>query len=151
MQTQPLHQNPFTLPPCSGSLAITMPTSNKKNDRISELVYNGQQTRVPQLLVSLLQQLGQQSRWLLWLIPQQKLSKSWLRQIQLPVDKVVQLNQMTSLSTVDVMEKALLTGNYSIVLGWLPKLTEYDRLRLNRAAELGNAYGVIMHHGVTLN
>uniref|UniRef100_UPI0020C9611E SulA-like leucine-rich domain-containing protein n=1 Tax=Serratia marcescens TaxID=615 RepID=UPI0020C9611E len=42
------------------------------------------------------------------------------------------------------MEKALVTGDYSVVLGWLPELTEEDRLKLGRAAELCNAYGFIM-------
>ncbi|WP_275585142.1 SulA-like leucine-rich domain-containing protein, partial [Stenotrophomonas maltophilia] len=81
------------------------------------------------------------SRWLLWLTPQQKLSKQWLQQSGLPVDKMVQLSQISPVNTVEAMEKALQTGNYSVVLGWLPELTEEDRLKLRRAAELGNAYG----------
>jgi cell division inhibitor SulA len=43
------------------------------------------------------------------------------------------------------MEKALLTGNYSVVLGWTPELSENDHIRLRLAAKLGNAYGLIMH------
>jgi cell division inhibitor SulA len=31
------------------------------------------------LLLPLLQQLGQQSRWQLWLTPQQKLSREWVQ------------------------------------------------------------------------
>ncbi|CND88708.1 SOS-induced cell division inhibitor SulA [Yersinia nurmii] len=111
---------------------------------ISEVVYSESQPAVVQLLVPLLQQLGKQSRWLLWLTPQQKLSRLWLEKSGLPVDKVVQLSQIDSLSTVEAMEKALLTGNYSVVLGWLPDLTDEDRLRLRLAAEQGNAYGFIM-------
>jgi cell division inhibitor SulA len=56
----------------------------------------------------------------------------------------VQLSQISPVNTVEAMEKALQTGNYSVVLGWLPELTEEDRLKLRRAAELGNAYGFIM-------
>ncbi|HGM5488765.1 TPA: SOS-induced cell division inhibitor SulA [Serratia fonticola] len=144
MRTQSLYQPQFSqssLP--TDQTAISAPEGNE-NGLISELVYNERQPAVAQLLVPLLQQLGRQSRWLLWLTPQQKLSKTWLQQASLPVDKVVQLNQISPLATVDAMEKALLTGNYSVVLGWLPELTQEDRLRLSRAAELGNAYGFIM-------
>ncbi|CFR04748.1 SOS-induced cell division inhibitor SulA [Yersinia kristensenii] len=111
---------------------------------ISELVYSENQPAVAQLLLPLLQQLGKQSRWLLWLTPQQKLSRLWLQQSGLPITKVVQARQINPLSTVDAMEKALLTGNYSVVLGWLPELSENDRIRLRLAAKLGNAYGFVM-------
>ncbi|CNI09445.1 SOS cell division inhibitor [Yersinia thracica] len=111
---------------------------------ISELVYSENQPTVAQLLLPLLQQLGKQSRWLLWLTPQQKLSRLWLQQSGLPITKVVQARQINPLSTVDAMEKALLTGNYSVVLGWLPELSENDRIRLRLAAKLGNAYGFVM-------
>ncbi|ENJ4525184.1 cell division inhibitor SulA [Yersinia enterocolitica] len=111
---------------------------------ISELVYSENQPAVAQLLLPLLQQLGKQSRWLLWLTPEQKLSRLWLQQSGLPMSKVVQARQINPLSTVDAMEKALLTGNYSVVLGWLPELSENDRIRLRMAAKLGNAYGFVM-------
>ncbi len=144
MRTQSLYQNHFTQASLPAEQAAATSQEGKKNGLISELVYSERQSVVAQLLVPLLQQLGQQSRWLLWLTPQQKLSKSWLQQAGLPVNKVVQLSQISPLATVDAMEKALLTGNYSVVLGWLPDLTEQDRLKLSRAAELGNAYGFIM-------
>ncbi|AJJ62739.1 SOS-induced cell division inhibitor SulA [Yersinia aldovae] len=112
---------------------------------ISELVYSENQPAVAQLLLPLLQQLGKQSRWLLWLTPHKKLCRRWLQQSGLPINKVVQLSQINPLSTVEAMEKALLTGNYSVVLGWLPELSEDDRIRLRLAAKLGNAYGFIMH------
>ncbi|WP_431222908.1 SOS-induced cell division inhibitor SulA [Serratia sp. L9] len=144
MRTQSLYQNHFSRAAVPAGQTVVAPQEGKKNGLISELVYSEHQSVVVQLLVPLLQQLGQQSRWLLWLTPQQKLSKSWLQQAELPVNKVVQLNQISPQATVDAMEKALLTGNYSVVLGWLPELTEQDRLKLSRAAELGNAYGFIM-------
>ncbi|TQI79976.1 SOS cell division inhibitor SulA [Serratia fonticola] len=144
MRTQSLYQNHFSQASLPASQAVATSQEGNKNGLISELVYSEHQSVVAQLLVPLLQQLGQQSRWLLWLTPQQKLSRSWLKQAGLPVNKVVQLNQISPLDTVDAMEKALLTGNYSVILGWLPDLTEEDRLKLSRAAELGNAYGFIM-------
>lgn len=144
MRTQSLNQSHFSQVPLPAGQPVANAKDDKKNGLISELVYSEQQSVVTQLLVPLLQQLGQQSRWLLWLTPQQKLSKSWLKQAELPVSKVVQLSQISPLATVDAMEKALLTGNYSVVLGWLPELTEQDRIKLSRAAELGNSYGFIM-------
>lgn len=112
---------------------------------ISEIVYNAEQPIVTHLLLPLLQQLGAQSRWLLWLSPQQKLSRPWLQQSGLPLDKIVQLHHISPILTVDAMEKALLTGNYSAVLCWLADdLTEEERVRLRQAAHVGNTYGFIM-------
>ena len=82
----------------------------KENGLISELVYNERQPAVAQLLLPLLQQLGKQSRWLLWLTPQQKLSKQWLQQSGLPVDKMVQLSQISPVNTVEAMEKRCKRG-----------------------------------------
>ncbi|MCH5052366.1 SOS-induced cell division inhibitor SulA [Pectobacterium aquaticum] len=112
---------------------------------ISEIVYNADQPIVTHLLLPLLQQLGTQSRWLLWLSPQQKLSRPWVQQSGLPLDKMVQLHQINPQFAVDAMEKALLTGNYSAVLCWLPhELTEEEKVRLRHAAQAGNTYGFIM-------
>ncbi|QQG27029.1 cell division inhibitor SulA [Pectobacterium carotovorum] len=112
---------------------------------ISEIVYNAAQPIVTYLLLPLLLQLGTQSRWLLWLSPQQKLSRPWVQQSGLPLDKIVQLHHINPLFTVDAMERALLTGNYSAVLCWLPlELTEEDKVRLRHAAQAGNTCGFIM-------
>ncbi|MFC3395236.1 SOS-induced cell division inhibitor SulA [Brenneria rubrifaciens] len=112
---------------------------------ISEIVYNADQPNVTHLLLPFLHQLGTQSRWLLWLSPQQKLSRPWLQQSGLPLDKIVQLHHISPKLTVDAMEKALLTGNYSVVLCWLAQdLTEEERVRLRQAAQAGNTFGFIM-------
>ncbi|MBS0056795.1 SOS-induced cell division inhibitor SulA [Yersinia sp. Marseille-Q3913] len=145
MRTQslkPYHANYHSLVTRDSVQRVDAPTDS---GLISELVYSEDQPAVTQLLLPLLQQLGKQSRWLLWLTPQQKLSRIWLQQSGLPAHKVVQLRQINPLSTVDAMEKALLTGNYSVVLGWLPELSDNDRIRLRLAAKLGNAYGFVMH------
>lgn len=43
------------------------------------------------------------------------------------------------------MVRALRTGNYSVVIGWLPEdLSQEEHLRLTEAAEEGNAMGFIM-------
>jgi cell division inhibitor SulA len=66
---------------------------------ISEIVYREDQPMMTQLLLlPLLQQLGQQSRWQLWLTPKQKLSREWVQSSGLPLSKVMQINQL-SLST----------------------------------------------------
>lgn len=97
------------------------------------------------LLLPLLQQLGQQSRWQLWLTPQQKLSKEWVQSSGLPLSKVMQINQMSPCNTLESMIRALRTGNYSVVIGWLTdELTEQEHKRLALAAEEGHAMGFIM-------
>ncbi|AJI95503.1 cell division inhibitor SulA [Yersinia ruckeri] len=144
MQTLSLKTHRSNRHSFSANSLATKTGASMDSGLISEVVYSENQPAVAQLLVPLLQQLGKQARWLLWLTPQQKLSRLWLEQAGLPVDKVVQLNQINAISTVEAMEKALSTGNYSVVLGWLPDLSDEDRLRLRFAAEQGNAYGFIM-------
>ena len=60
-------------------------TENTTAGLISEVVYREDQPMMTQLLLlPLLQQLGQQSRWQLWLTPQQKLSREWVQASGLP-------------------------------------------------------------------
>ena len=95
---------------------------NKIKGLISEVIYSEDQPWVTQLvLLPLLQQLGQQSRWQLWLTPQQKLSRQWVQSAGLPLAKVMQVSQLDPLFTVDAMVKALQTGNDRVVIGWLPE------------------------------
>lgn len=97
------------------------------------------------LLLPLLQQLGTQSRWQLWLTPQQKLSRDWLLRSGLPLDKVMQSPRCGTITTVEAMIKALQTGNYSVVLGWLAdEISVSERQRLQQAAKSGQALGLIM-------
>lgn len=113
---------------------------------ISEIVYREDQPMMTQLLLlPLLQQLGQQSRWQLWLTPKQKLSREWVQSSGLPLSKVMQINQLSPFNTVESMIRALRTGNYSVVIGWLTdELTAEEHERLVIAAQEGHAMGFIM-------
>lgn len=113
---------------------------------ISEVVYVEDQPVVGHILLPLLRLLGTQSRWLLWLTSSRKLSRPWLEQSGLPLEKMVQLRQPTAYDTVAAMEKALQTGNYSVILGWFPQeLSVDDKNRLCDAARQGGTYGFIMY------
>ncbi|HED1420203.1 TPA: cell division inhibitor SulA [Kluyvera georgiana] len=113
---------------------------------ISEVLYREDQPMMAQLLLlPLLQQLGQQSRWQLWLTPQQKLSRQWVQASGLPLTKVMQLRQMSPCDMLDSMVRASRTGNYSVVIGWLSEeLSVEEHARLQSAAEEGNAMVFIM-------
>lgn len=113
---------------------------------ISEVLYREDQPMMTQLLLlPLLQQLGQQERWQLWLTPQQKLSRQWVQASGLPLSKVMQVSQMLPEMTLESMIRALRTGNYSVVIGWVAEeLSEDEHHRLTIAAEEGNAMGFIM-------
>ncbi len=121
-------------------------TGNPVRGLISEVVYSEDQPWMTQfVLLPLLQQLGQQSRWQLWLTPQQKLSRQWVQASGLPLTKVMQVSQLDPIFTLDAMVKALQTGNYSVVIGWLSEeLSDEEHFRLSNAAEKGNAIGLIM-------
>ena len=113
---------------------------------ISEVLYREDQPMMAQLLLlPLLQQLWQQSRWQLWLTPQQKLSRQWVQESGLPLAKVMQLRQMSSCDMLDSMVRALRTGNYSVVICWLKdELSTNEHAQLLAAAEEGNAMVFIM-------
>ena len=121
-------------------------TENTTAGLISEVVYREDQPMMTQLLLlPLLQQLGQQSRWQLWLTPKQKRSREWVQAAGLPLTKVMQINQLSPCHTVESMVRALRTGNYSVVIGWLTDdLTEEEHAELVDAANEGNAMGFIM-------
>ncbi|WP_275554739.1 SOS-induced cell division inhibitor SulA [Mixta sp. Marseille-Q2659] len=113
---------------------------------ISELSYSEAEPGLTQLLLlPLLQQLGTQSRWQLWLTPPQKISRHWLKASGLPLNKMMQFPAHQEINTVEAMVKALQTGNYSVVLGWFSEdISENDRRQLEEAASAGQALGLIM-------
>lgn len=126
--------------------ASAQATSACAKGQISELIYSENQPGMTQLLLlPLLQQLGAQSRWQLWLTPQQKLSRDWLQRSGLPLDKVMHSPSCGTITTVEAMIRALQTGNYSVVLGCLAEdVSEVDRQRLQEAASSGQALGLIL-------
>ncbi|WP_215847159.1 SOS-induced cell division inhibitor SulA [Candidatus Pantoea bituminis] len=121
----------------------SMPQQN--SGWITELRYSEQPGMMQMLLLPLLQQLSQQSRWQLWLTPAHKLNRAWLQQSGLPLDKSMHIADSDRLNAVETMIKALRTGNYSVVLAWIPyELDEEERRELERAAAEGEALGLIL-------
>ncbi|MDQ1211637.1 cell division inhibitor SulA [Pantoea anthophila] len=102
------------------------------------------------LLLPLLQQLSQQSRWQLWLTPAHKLNRAWLQESGLPLNKSMHIADSERLNAVEAMVRALRTGNYSVVLAWIPyELDEDERRQLENAAAEGEALGLILRSGGT--
>lgn len=116
---------------------------------VSEIAYDPQQPFVLNLLLPFLQQLAEQPRWQLWLAPQYKLSRSWLTNVGLPENKIMQMTKLNYEQTIITMEKALSSGNFSSVLAWLPEVDDAVRDRSQKAAEQGNSYGFIMISKIT--
>lgn len=137
------------LPPATDSATFSRPLCPRVPTQphggfVSELGYGTQQPLLSQLLAPLLRQLGEQSRWQLWITAQRKPSKHWLTACGVPINKVMQLQRAEAGEACHAMEQALRSGNYSVVLGWLPPLSADERLRLNRAAKAGNSIGLLM-------
>ena len=126
-------------------------SSNTQKGMVSELVYDERHPIMDYILLPMLRQFGNQSRWLLWLSPNKKLSKEWLKQAGLPMNKVMQLTNIQPITTIEAMEKALKSGNYSVVLGWLPEICEQEFARLQDAAREGHSIGFIMRPQKTYN
>ncbi|OTA14960.1 phosphatidate cytidylyltransferase [Xenorhabdus vietnamensis] len=119
-------------------------TSHTIKGMVSELVYSEHQPVINHILLPLLRQSGKEDRWLLWVNPNKRLNRQWLINAGLPLNKIVQLNQIRPIASIGAMEKALASGNYSIVLGWLPELSEYQLNTLELAAQKGATLGFIM-------
>ncbi|PKH24243.1 cell division inhibitor SulA [Enterobacterales bacterium CwR94] len=146
MRTHLSHQTSATV--VTALKTCPAPTSFAGSGLVSEVIYHPQQPGMTQmLLLPLLQQLGNQSRWQLWLTPPHKLSRHWFEQSGLAVDKIMQLPHESALgiNTLDAMIKALQTGNYSVVLGWIEgEISPEMRQRLDNAAAIGGSLGLIM-------
>ena len=112
---------------------------------ITELRSSEQPGMLQLLLLPVLKQLSEQSRWQLWLTPAQKLNRNWMQQAGLPLEKSMHITESERFSTVESMVKALRTGNYSVVLAWIPyELNDEERAELELAAAEGEALGLIM-------
>ncbi|NIF20645.1 MULTISPECIES: SOS-induced cell division inhibitor SulA [Pantoea] len=112
---------------------------------ITELRCSEQLGMLQMLLLPLLQQLSQQSRWQLWLTPAHKLNRAWLQQSGLPLEKSMHIADSDRYNAVEAMIKALKTGNYSVVVAWVPyDLNEQERQALEKAAAEGEAMGLIL-------
>ncbi|KAA8716599.1 cell division inhibitor SulA [Morganella psychrotolerans] len=136
------------LPATSASASPALPraahSQTGTTGMVSELVYRNNDMILTHILLPLLRQFAGEPRWLLWLSPGEKLSRRWLAQNQLPRDKIMQLSRIPAINSVDAMEKALTSGNFGVVLGWLPVLTEQENYRLQQAAQRGSCLGFIM-------
>ncbi|OON40824.1 hypothetical protein BTJ39_07060 [Izhakiella australiensis] len=131
--SKPVHLNPC-------------PTPTLSSGTIAELVFSEDQIAMMQLmLLPLLQQLSIESRWQLWLTSEQKLSRPWLKSTGLPLDKMMQIQSPGEQPTLEAMSRALRTGNYSVVIGWVQNpLTNEQRKMLETAAKAGHGLGLIL-------
>ncbi|EJL90566.1 SOS cell division inhibitor [Pantoea sp. RIT-PI-b] len=112
---------------------------------ITELRSSEQPGMMQLMLLPVLKQLSEQSRWQLWLTPAHKLNRSWMQQSGLPLEKSMHITESERFNTVESMVKALRTGNYSVVLAWIPyELSDEERLELEQAAAEGEALGLIL-------
>jgi cell division inhibitor SulA len=79
------------------------------------------------------------------------LNREWLQRSGLPLDKIMQIPLSSQIASVEAMIKALSSGNYSVVLGWIAQdITPDERLRLDKAAAQGQALGLIMRPQLSL-
>lgn len=112
---------------------------------ITELRSSEQPGMMQLMLLPVLKQLSEQSRWQLWLTPAHKLNRNWMQQSGLPLEKSMHITESERFNTVESMVKALRTGNYSVVLAWIPyELSDEERLELEQAAAEGEALGLIL-------
>ncbi|AKJ43859.1 hypothetical protein QQ39_11060 [Pragia fontium] len=111
---------------------------------VSEIVYDPQNPFTLHLLLPFLQQLGQQPRWQLWLSPERRLNRYWINSLGLPEKKTVALNTTSIEMSVEMIEKALKSGNFSSVIAWLPSMAPNVKEKLRQAAVDGDCYCFIL-------
>lgn len=121
-------------------------TDTRLSGCISEIRYRSESPLLLNaLLLPLLQQLGRQSRWQLWLSPVAKISRKWLTESGLPIAKSVQLSCTDQNQRVNATLRALSSGNFSIVVAWFTaELTESEKLQLEIAANEGQCTAIIL-------
>ncbi|MEX6382032.1 SulA-like leucine-rich domain-containing protein [Providencia hangzhouensis] len=73
---------------------------------VSELVYDEKRLLWITFCCQCFASFGVQSRWLLWLSPNKKLSKRSLKRSGIPTHKVMQLNHMEDITTIGAIERA---------------------------------------------
>ncbi|AWH87129.1 SOS-induced cell division inhibitor SulA [Limnobaculum parvum] len=137
-QTQ--HNALYALTNTIGSVQEHVYTSRQ----VSEIIYDPQNPFTLHLLLPFLQQLGHQPRWQLWLSPERRLNRYWINSLGLPENKTIGLNSVSTESGIEMMEKALRSGNFSSVIAWLPAMSMTLKERLNQAAKEGDCYGFIL-------
>ncbi|QBH96102.1 cell division inhibitor SulA [Limnobaculum zhutongyuii] len=133
----------------NASYALTNAIGNTQkhvytSSQVSEIIYDPQNPFTLHLLLPFLQQLGHQPRWQLWLSPERRLNRYWINSLGLPENKTIGLNSVSTESTIEMMEKALRSGNFSSVIAWLPAISPEIKERLNQAAKEGDCYGFIL-------
>lgn len=111
---------------------------------VSEIIYDPQNPFTLHLLLPFLQQLGNQPRWQLWLSPDSRMNRYWINNLGLPAQKTMGLNKISTERSIEMMEKALRSGNFSTVIAWLPVITQEIKERLHRAAAQGDSYCFIL-------
>ncbi|MCD1126090.1 cell division inhibitor SulA [Jinshanibacter sp. LJY008] len=134
-------------PNASYTLTSEMGTAPKHiytSSQVSEIVYDPQNPFTLHLLLPFLQQLSHQPRWQLWLSSERRLNRYWINSLGLPENKTIGLNAVSTENTIEMMEKALRSGNFSSVIAWLPAISPDIKQRLNQAAKEGDCYGFIL-------
>lgn len=113
--------------------------SNKTN-LVSEIIYDPQNPFTLHLLLPFLQQLSQQPRWQLWFSPERRLNRYWINSLGLPAEKTFVLKTASDEMTIDMIEKALRSGNFSSIVAWIPSVNHDIKEKLHQAAMEGDCY-----------
>lgn len=114
------------------------------NSLVSEIIYDPQNPFTLHLLLPFLQQLANQPRWQLWLLPDSRINRYWINNLGLPAQKTIGLNKISIEKSIEMMEKALSSGNFSTTIAWLPAVMPEIKQRLHRAAAKGDSYCFIL-------
>lgn len=86
--SSPTRQNTILQEISNEVLPLSIPStvatydSNNKQGMVSELLYQNPLV-INHILLPLLKQYSHESRWLLWLNPQQKLNRAWLKKCRI--------------------------------------------------------------------
>lgn len=107
----------------------------------SELSLRGTAGHCLHLLAPILRELSENTnaRWLTLIAPPSSLTQTWLRDAGLNRERILLLHPRQGQSALELAEEALKLGRSHTVVSWLHPLEHSARLRLARAAEVGQA------------
>jgi len=142
----PVSRKPATLPTGIPGLDELLPGGGWPAAGLVEIVIPDDYADAAGLVLPLLAERGEQSRWLGMVAPPCIPRARILQDNRINPLRLQQVNPHAGRSDMWTMEYMLQDGNYSVVLGWPSCDTELVARRLANAAVAGNALGILFRY-----
>lgn len=112
---------------------------------VTEIVLANDKVDSIQLILPMLINLHQESRWLAWIDPPIQLLKAWQKKHnEKALNDVMILRSNENLSVFELSHRALSAGTCHAVIAWTNNLSTTEFTKLEAASSAGNSHGIIL-------